>query len=94
MRKITSASVEYGWKVPAVKWLMIEALFAGGVGIYAFYALQPYLLELYGDPQAYTVAGLTAVDRRRGADRRRHRRAADPPPLRSAHLRVWSSPRA
>ena len=60
MRKITSASVEYGWKVPAVKWLMVEALFTGGVGIYAFYALQPYLLELYGDPQAYTVAGLTA----------------------------------
>ena len=61
MRKITSASVEYGWKVPAVKWLMIEALFVGGVGIYAFYALQPYLLELYGDPEAYTVAGLTAA---------------------------------
>ncbi len=61
MRKITSASVEYGWKVPAVKWLMLEALFTGGVGIYAFYALQPYLLELYGDPEAYTVAGLTAA---------------------------------
>ena len=60
MRKITSASIEYGWKVPAVKWLMVEALFTGGVGIYAFYALQPYLLELYGDPQAYTIAGLTA----------------------------------
>ena len=29
---------------------MVEALFTGGVGIYAFYALQPYLLELYGDP--------------------------------------------
>ena len=24
--------------------------FTGGVGIYVFYALQPYLLELYGDP--------------------------------------------
>jgi MFS family permease len=60
MRKITSASVEFGWKVPAVKWLMVEALFTGGVGIYAFYALQPYLLELYGDPEAYTIAGLTA----------------------------------
>ena len=60
MRNITSQSIEYGWKVPAVKWLMVEALFTGGVGIYAFYALQPYLLELYGDPEAYTVAGLTA----------------------------------
>jgi MFS family permease len=61
MRKIAAASIEYGWRVPAVKWLMVEALFTGGVGIYAFYALQPYLLELWGDPQAYQVAGLVAA---------------------------------
>jgi MFS family permease len=61
MRKIASASIEYGWRVPAVKWLMVEALFTGGVGIYAFYALQPYLLELYGDPHAYQIAGLVAA---------------------------------
>jgi MFS family permease len=61
MRKIASASIDYGWRVPAVKWLMVEALFAGGVGIYAFYALQPYLLELYGDPTAYQIAGLAAA---------------------------------
>jgi MFS family permease len=61
MRKIAANSIEYGWRVPAVKWLMVEALFTGGVGIYAFYALQPYLLELYGDPQAYQVAGLVAA---------------------------------
>jgi MFS family permease len=61
MRKIAANSIEYGWRVPAVKWLMVEALFTGGVGIYAFYALQPYLLELYGDPHAYQVAGLVAA---------------------------------
>jgi MFS family permease len=61
MRKIATNSVDYGWRVPAVKWLMVESLFTGGVGIYAFYALQPYLLELYGDPQAYQVAGLVAA---------------------------------
>jgi MFS family permease len=61
MRKIASASIEYGWRVPAVKWLMVESLFAGGVGIYGFYALQPYLLELWGDPEAYQVAGLAAA---------------------------------
>jgi len=61
MRKIAEASIEYGWRVPAVKWLMVEALFTGGVGIYGFYALQPYLLELYGDPKAYQVAGLVAA---------------------------------
>ena len=61
MRKIASASIEYGWRVPAVKWLMVEALFIGGVGFYGFYALQPYLLELYEDPQAYQIAGLAAA---------------------------------
>ena len=61
MRRITAASIEYGWRVPAVKWLMVQALFTGGVGIYAFYAMQPYLLELYGDPEAYQIAGLVAA---------------------------------
>src|SRR4051812_3740128 len=61
MRKIAAASIEYGWRVPAVKWLMVESLFTGGVGIYGFYALQPYLLELYGDPDAYQIAGLSAA---------------------------------
>lgn len=61
MRKIASNSIEYGWRVPAVKWLMVESLFTGGVGIYAFYALQPYLLELYGDPHAFQIAGLVAA---------------------------------
>jgi MFS family permease len=61
MRRIAADSIEYGWRVPAAKWLMVEALFTGGVGIYAFYALQPYLLELYGDPEAYQIAGLVAA---------------------------------
>ena len=61
MRRITADSIEYGWRIPSVKWLMLSSLFSGGVGIYAFYALQPYLLELYGDPEAYTVAGLVAA---------------------------------
>src|ERR1700730_11353531 len=61
IRKITSASIEYGLRVPSVKWLMIESLFTGGVGIYGFYALQPYLLQLYGDRRAYLIAGLAAA---------------------------------
>jgi len=61
VRNVASASIEYGWRVPAVKWLMVESLAMGGVGIYAFYALQPYLLELYGDPEAYQIAGLVAA---------------------------------
>jgi MFS family permease len=61
MRKIAAASIDHGWRVPAVKWLMVESLFIGGVGFYVFYALQPYLLELYGDPEAYQIAGLVAA---------------------------------
>jgi len=61
MRQIAGASIEFGWRVPSVKWLMLASPFAGGVGIYAFYALQPYLLEVYGDPNAYGIAGLVAA---------------------------------
>jgi MFS family permease len=61
LRKVTAASIQYGWRVPAVRWLMVQAMFIGGVGVYGFYALQPYLLELYGDPHAYQIAGLVAA---------------------------------
>ena len=46
---------------PPVRWLMLAAPFTVGVGFYAFYAFQPYLLELYGDPTAYSIAGLAAA---------------------------------
>jgi hypothetical protein len=54
MRAVAAASINHGWRVPAIKWLMVESLFTGGVGIYGFYALQPYLLELHGDPHGPT----------------------------------------
>jgi MFS family permease len=60
-RAVFSASVRYGLGNPAVRYVMLAAPFAGGVGIYAFYAAQPYLLELWGDEKAYTVAGLAAA---------------------------------
>jgi MFS family permease len=61
MTRVLRESVDHGWRRPAVKWLMLEAFFTGGIGFYVFYALQPYLLELYGDPQAYQIAGLVAA---------------------------------
>lgn len=61
VRAIARQSVDHGWRVPAVRWLMVEAFFSAGVGFYAFYALQPYLLDLYGNPEAYTIAGLVAA---------------------------------
>jgi MFS family permease len=61
MKKIAANSIDYGWRVPSVKWIMLAAPFTAGVGFYAFYALQPYLLELVGDPTAYGIAGITAA---------------------------------
>ena len=61
MKLITKASVDYGLRVPSVRWLMLASPFTAGVGIYAFYALQPYLLELFGDSEAYGIAGVTAA---------------------------------
>lgn len=40
---------------------MLAAPFGTGVLFYAFYAAQPYLLQLYGDPNAYGIAGLAAA---------------------------------
>ena len=61
VRHVFRGSIEGGWRNPPVRWLMIAAPFTGGVGFYAFYAAQPYLLQLYGDPNAYTIAGLAAA---------------------------------
>jgi MFS family permease len=44
-----------------VRLLMAAGAFTSGVGIYAFYAMQPYLLELWGRGEAYSVAGLAAA---------------------------------
>ena len=54
-------SIDGGLRNPPVRWLMLAAPFTVGVGIYAFYAFQPYLLQLYGDPTAYGVAGVAAA---------------------------------
>ena len=61
VRAVLRGSIDGGLRNPPVRWLMLAAPFTAGVGIYAFYALQPYLLQLYGDPTAYGVAGLAAA---------------------------------
>jgi MFS family permease len=61
VREIFAGSIKHGLRNPPVRWIMLAAPFTGGVTIYAFYAMQPYLLELYGDEKAYGVAGLAAA---------------------------------
>ena len=61
VRSILRSSIEHGLGNRPVRWVMLAAPFTMGVMIYAFYAMQPYLLELYGDESAYAVAGAAAA---------------------------------
>ena len=61
VRTVWNGAIDGGLRNPPVLWLMLAAPFSVGVGFYAFYAFQPYLLELYGDPNAYGIAGLAAA---------------------------------
>ena len=61
VRTVVRGAVDGGFRNPPVRWLMLASPFTFGVGIYAFYATQPYLLELYGDETAYGIAGLAAA---------------------------------
>lgn len=61
IRRNFTSSLEHGLRNRPVRWLMLAAPFSGGVGIYAFYAMQPYLLELYGKDESYAIAGLAAA---------------------------------
>jgi MFS family permease len=61
VRSVVRGSIDGGFRNRPVRWLMLAAPFTAGTGIFVFYASQPYLLELFGDPTAYTVAGLAAA---------------------------------
>jgi MFS family permease len=61
VRTLFRSSLTHGLGNPPVRYLMLAAPFTAGVGIYVFYALQPYLLELWGDEGAYSIAGLAAA---------------------------------
>ncbi len=61
VRTVVQGAVDGGLRNRPVRWLMLAGPFVTGVGFYAFYAFQPYLLQLYGDPNAYSIAGLAAA---------------------------------
>ncbi len=61
MRHVLNSSIDHGFKKPPVRWVMLAAPFTFGVSFYVFYALQPFLLNLYGNEKAYTIAGLVAA---------------------------------
>ena len=61
VRGILRASIKHGFGNPPIRMFMFGAPFAAGVSIWAFYAFQPYLLELFGDPNATYLAGIAAA---------------------------------
>lgn len=60
VRTVLRASLDHGLRNPPVRWMMIAGVSSSAVPIYGFYAVQPYLLELYGRSD-YRIAGLSAA---------------------------------
>lgn len=61
VRGVLRASLHHGLGNRPVRWVMLGGLLAGGVPIFGFYAMQPYLLQLRGEGRSYAVAGLAAA---------------------------------
>lgn len=61
MRGVLRASLDHGFGNPPVRWVMLGGLLAGGVPIFGFYAMQPYLLQLRDERGSYAIAGLAAA---------------------------------
>jgi MFS family permease len=60
MRKVARVGVTYGWRTPAVRLLVMESFIVMGFFSWAWYAWQPYFLELYGEDSVW-LAGLIAA---------------------------------
>ena len=61
VKSILRGAMKHGLGNRPVRWVMLAAPFVDGVSMYAFYAAQPFLLDLYGDRKAYGIAGLAAA---------------------------------
>jgi MFS family permease len=61
IQRTLTTSMRIGFSNPAIRWVMVAAPFTMGVSFYAFYAMQPYLLKLYGNSHAYGIAGIAAA---------------------------------
>jgi MFS family permease len=61
VKTIVTASLKHGLGNRPVRLFMLAAPFSMGVGIWVFYAFQPYLLELFGDPDAVYLSGIAAA---------------------------------
>ena len=60
MRTVARAGITFGWRSPAVRLLVIDSFLTVGFFSWAWYAWQPYFLELYGE-EAIWLAGVIAA---------------------------------
>ena len=61
VKSVVSESLNFGLRNAPIRWMMLSGFFNGGVAIFAFYAMQPYLLQLYGKTAGYAIAGIAAA---------------------------------
>jgi MFS family permease len=61
IQSVLGSAYQHGWRKSSIRFVMLSSPFTLGVSFYVFYAMQPYLLQLYGDPHAYGIAGLAAA---------------------------------
>jgi MFS family permease len=59
MRKVGRAGITYGWRSPAIRLLVMESFLVMGFFSWAWYAWQPYFLDLYGEDSVW-LSGLIA----------------------------------
>ncbi len=60
MRKVARAGMTFGWRNPSVRLLVMVSFLDAGFFFWAWYAWQPYFLELYGQ-NAIWLSGLIAA---------------------------------
>ena len=61
MGKVAQTGITYGWRRPSVRLLVMVSFVQMGFFSWAWYAWQPYFLELLGRPDAVWVSGLIAA---------------------------------
>ena len=59
MRKVARAGITFGWRKQAIRLLVLDAFLSYGFWSWAWYAWQPYFLQLYGR-NAIWLSGLIA----------------------------------
>jgi MFS family permease len=61
VKSLAAASWRHGLQHRPVRWIVLAAPFTAGVGMFAFYASQPYLLQLFGNQRSIAIAGIAAA---------------------------------